>query len=242
MIGPWLTGSSSGVDALNGAPGFGAVRGLASVVLPRQDVFCGRDQVLEVVRVPVARRHRARVRTRRVDVVADRDRQQVALRCDPRLPADHRGAEAHDAAEGVADVALDRDAHVPTRIDQDPGDQVELIAGVPRLVLRRHRDAGRRAGRAGRQVASEHVTPLGFRIGRGFAADERIRDRQSAGIGGVLEEALLAVEPADVEGQTGDAHEGDQRDGEDDDDLPMGPVRDHDHDRELRSVISWRPS
>ena len=95
---------------------------------------------------------------------------------------------------------------------------------MSRLVLRHCRDAGRRAGGAGSQVASEHITPLGFRIGRGFAADERIRDRQSPGIGGVLEEALLAVEPADVEGQAGDAHEGDQRDGEDDDDLPMGTV------------------
>ena len=51
----------------------------------------------------------------------------------------------------------------------------------------------------------EHVAALGFGVGRGLAADERVRDRQGAGIGGVLEEALLAVEPADVEGQAGDA-------------------------------------
>src|SRR5688500_104205 len=39
MIGPWLTGSSSGAEALNGAPGLGVDRRLASVVLPRHDVF-----------------------------------------------------------------------------------------------------------------------------------------------------------------------------------------------------------
>ncbi len=178
-----------------------------------------------MVRVPVARRDGARVRTRRVDVVADRDRQQVALRRDPCLTTDDRGAESHDPAEGIADIALDRDAHVPARIDQDARDQVELVAGVPRLVLRCHRDAGRRTGGAGGQVASEHVTPLGFGIGRGLSADERIRDRERPGVGGVLEESLLAVEPADVERQAGDAHQGHERDREDDDDLPMGTVR-----------------
>jgi hypothetical protein len=39
MIGPWLTGSSSGVEALNGEPGFGIDRSVPSVMLPRHDVF-----------------------------------------------------------------------------------------------------------------------------------------------------------------------------------------------------------
>jgi hypothetical protein len=39
MIGPWLTGSSSGIVALNGRPGLGVERRDPSVVLPRHDVF-----------------------------------------------------------------------------------------------------------------------------------------------------------------------------------------------------------
>ena len=39
MIGPWFTGSSSGVAALNADPGFGVERSEASVVLPRHAVF-----------------------------------------------------------------------------------------------------------------------------------------------------------------------------------------------------------
>src|SRR6187200_3458263 len=39
MIGPWLVGSSFGLDALNGRPGLGVERNVASVAVPRHEVL-----------------------------------------------------------------------------------------------------------------------------------------------------------------------------------------------------------
>ena len=83
-----------GSTALNAQPGFGVVRSEASVMLPRHDVFAVAKRSLKWFSFAVARRDGTDERARGVDVVADRDRQQVALRRDPRLPADDRRCRA----------------------------------------------------------------------------------------------------------------------------------------------------
>ena len=69
------------------------------------------------------------------------------------------------------------------------------------------------------------ITALGLGVGVRLTADEGVGDGQGAGIGSVLEEAFLAIEPADVEGEPGGRHDHDHRHREQDQDLTGLPPR-----------------
>ena len=153
--------------------------------------------------------------------MADRDRQQIALRLDQGLAADDCRVQTDDPPERVADVAPDRDADFAAG-DEDAARQEDRIADVAGLVLRREGDGRDRSGRAGQEVARQDVATLGLRVGRRLAPDQRIGHRERAGVSGVLEEALLAVEPPEVERQAGGGHDADERHREEDEDLALG--------------------
>ncbi len=147
------------------------------------------------------------------------DRQDVAVCRDPRLAADRVLAQTHDPPERIADGILNGDPNL-TAGDEDAVDQVIRVTGVAGGVDRRcGRQRWRQPARTRREVPGEHVLSLGDRLGLCVASNERVGDCQGAGVGRVLEEASLAVEPPDVEGEAGGREENRDRDREDHEDL-----------------------
>ena len=164
MIGPWLTGSSSGGRRVERGAG---VRRRAQRAVGRAAEagrVRGRDQVLELVGVPIARGDRAGERSGGVDVVPNGDRQEVADGLHPGATADPVRPEPDDASERVAHVALDRDADLATG-DEDAAREVLGLAHVAGLVFGRRRDHAGRPGRAADEVARQDVASLGFCVG-----------------------------------------------------------------------------
>ena len=130
--------------------GRGAQRGVA-----RGSEACGvrgRDEVLEVVRVAIARRRRARRRAWRVDEVPDGDREGVAVRAHPgatdHLPRRH----ADRTSERVPDRVADGDPDV-TPVDEDAVDQIRRVARMAALVDLGAGSGGKRRGDAVRRGA-----------------------------------------------------------------------------------------
>ena len=87
------------------------------------------------------------------------------------------------------------------------------VAGVAALV-----DSGRRRAGPGRARSGDWVKfwsgrsrGAGVGLGRRLAPDQRVGRREGGGVGGVLEEPPLAVEPPDVEGEAGRGEEGRDR-------------------------------
>ena len=197
-----------------------------------------REEVHELVLVLGARADRAAFGPGQVDEAPDRDRQDVAVRLDPRLAADRAPVEADDPPERVADRVLDGDPDLATR-DEDAVDQELRIAGVAGLVDGRHRRHARRdARRRVSEVRRQHLARPRVGLRHRFAPDQRVAGSQGGGVGGVLEEASLAVEAADVEREPGGGEQDGDGEREDHEDLaPLAAARTgRRHARELARI------
>ncbi len=187
-----------------------------------------REEVEELGLVVVARVRRVRRRrTRRVDVAADRDRQDVRDALDPGLAGHRARRQADRATERVVDRVLDRDPDL-IAAEQDPVDQVGRIAEVTGLVDRCGRRQGRRdAVRIVAEVGRQDRSGDDVRLGLAAPLDHRVGGRQRRGVGRVLEIAPLGVEPADIEREAGRREQDGDREGEDDEHLAAlaTPVR-----------------
>jgi hypothetical protein len=98
--------------------------------------------------------------------------------------------------------------------------QVGRVAGVAALVDRgRGRQGGDDAVGVAEVVAGEAVLGGNDCVRRRVAAAQRVGRREGGRISRVLEEAVLAVEAADIDGDAGPGEESGDPEGEDDEDL-----------------------
>jgi hypothetical protein len=81
---------------------------------------------------------------------------------------------------------------------------------------RGRRQRGCHPGGRTAEIHRQYLAGAGVGLSDCLATDERTRRGQCAGVGRVLEEALLAVEASNVEGEAGGREQDCHRDGEND--------------------------